>query len=105
MAHAVQKLARTHLDPGVVEDGEGRELPVDGAGGDGEDPRRDVGDGAEVRAVVAGGADDSDAGLDGVERADGETMPKDRVETAPEEICAMSTASNFKRVGGVFPKC
>jgi hypothetical protein len=64
--------ARTHLDPGVVEHGEGRELPVDGAGGDGEDPRRDVGDGAEVRALVAGGADDGDPRLDGVQRADGD---------------------------------
>jgi hypothetical protein len=58
----------------VVEDDVGRELAVHGASARGEEPRREVGGGAECRARVAGGADDGDAAADGMEGSDGDAV-------------------------------
>ena len=51
-----------------------REVPVHGARADRKYPWCHVGDRARLRAGVAGGADDDDALLDGVERADGDRV-------------------------------
>jgi hypothetical protein len=58
----------------VVVDEVRRELAVHGTGADCKDPRRDVGDGTEAGAGVAGGADDGDAAADGVEGPDGDAV-------------------------------
>ena len=58
----------------VLEDDVGREVAVHGAGAGGEDPRREVGGGAEGGARVAGGADDGDAAADSVEGPDGDAV-------------------------------
>jgi hypothetical protein len=59
---------------GAVVDEVGRKLAVHGAGAGGEDPGRDVGDGAQAGARVAGGADNGDAAADGVEGPDGDAV-------------------------------
>lgn len=48
------------------------ECTVNSAGGDGENPRRDVTNGGGCRAVIPTGGDDGDAVGDSVEGADGD---------------------------------
>ena len=58
----------------VSEDGVRGELSVHGAGSDGEDPRCDVSYCSPARTGVAGGANDGDSVLNGVEGTDSDPV-------------------------------
>ena len=82
------------------------EVPVDGAGGDGGDPRRGVDDGVLEGPGVAGGADDGDAIHGGVEGAERDGLLEEGGDGGDRRVLAEGDGDDVGAVvdGGLEPR-